>query len=127
MSMPGVMTRFVIRELSGVDRPAQAGARAVLMKRANSLPGEDEDEGSDGDIKKMIARGAEIQKVAGRKAAERAEPGDLIDWAGTAKAHATEFEQMAKARAKEKGLTFFQAYHQVLDEHPDAARRMLMG
>jgi len=116
MSMPGVMTRFVIRELSGVDRPAQAGARAVLMKRANSLPGEDEDEGSDGDIKKMIARGAEIQKVAGRKAAERAEPGDLIDWAGT-----------AKARAKEKGLTFFQAYHQVLDEHPDAARRMLMG
>lgn len=33
MAMPGVMTKFKISELSGVDRPAQGGARAVFMKR----------------------------------------------------------------------------------------------
>jgi hypothetical protein len=34
---------------------------------------------------------------------------------------------MAKVRAKEKGVSYFTAYHQCLDEHPDAARRMLIG
>lgn len=33
MSIPGIMTRFKINELSGVDRPAQKGAKAVIMKR----------------------------------------------------------------------------------------------
>lgn len=36
MTTPGVMTKFKIKELSGVDRPAQAGARAVIMKRAET-------------------------------------------------------------------------------------------
>lgn len=31
---PGVMSKFRITELSGVDRPAQEGARAVIMKKA---------------------------------------------------------------------------------------------
>lgn len=33
MSIPGVMTKFKIAELSGVDRPAQKGARVAIMKR----------------------------------------------------------------------------------------------
>jgi hypothetical protein len=37
-AIPGVMTKFRIRELSGVDQPAQAGARAVFMKRQDAAP-----------------------------------------------------------------------------------------
>lgn len=33
MAIAGVMTKFKISELSGVDRPAQSGARATIMKR----------------------------------------------------------------------------------------------
>lgn len=40
MSTPGVMTKFRISELSGVDSPAQKGARAVIMKRAQPTPEE---------------------------------------------------------------------------------------
>jgi hypothetical protein len=34
-AIPGKMTKFRIGELSGVNRPAQTGARAVFMKRAD--------------------------------------------------------------------------------------------
>lgn len=34
-AIPGRMTKFKISELSGVNRPAQTGARAVFMKRAD--------------------------------------------------------------------------------------------
>lgn len=40
MSTPGKMTRFRIDELSGVDSPAQKGARAAIMKRGGSTPEE---------------------------------------------------------------------------------------
>ncbi len=33
MALAGKMTKFRISELSGVDRPAQSGARATIMKR----------------------------------------------------------------------------------------------
>lgn len=36
-NISGVMTKFKIHELSGVDRPAQAGARAVIMKRDGEM------------------------------------------------------------------------------------------
>jgi hypothetical protein len=36
--LPGVMTKFRIDELSGVTRPAQGGAKAVIMKRADDNP-----------------------------------------------------------------------------------------
>jgi hypothetical protein len=116
------MSAFRIDELSGVDRPACAGCRAVLMKSADG-----EDEGPDSAIEKMIARGAEIQKAAGRESVERAEPGDRILWAETAKAHAEEFQQLAKTRAKERGISNFTALHQVLSENPVAYRRMRLG
>ncbi len=35
-TMPGKMTKFRIRELSGVDKPAQQGAKALFMKRDES-------------------------------------------------------------------------------------------
>lgn len=38
MTMPGKMTKFRISELSGVTRPAQTGAKAVIMKRADGDP-----------------------------------------------------------------------------------------
>jgi hypothetical protein len=38
MSIPGTMSRFRIDELSGVDRPAQKGAKAVIMKRDSANP-----------------------------------------------------------------------------------------
>lgn len=36
-AIPGVMSKFRISELSGVNSPAQAGARAVFMKRADDI------------------------------------------------------------------------------------------
>jgi hypothetical protein len=43
MKMKRIMRRFVINEISGVDRPAQAHARAAIMKRADDeLNGGDE-------------------------------------------------------------------------------------
>lgn len=39
--MPKIMRSLKIREISGVDRPAQAGARAVIMKRAADDPVEE--------------------------------------------------------------------------------------
>ncbi len=38
MTMPGVMSRFRITELSGVDRPAQAGATVAIIKRDDRQP-----------------------------------------------------------------------------------------
>jgi len=34
MALAGRMTKFRITELSGVDRPAQIGAKALIMKRS---------------------------------------------------------------------------------------------
>jgi hypothetical protein len=40
-SRPGVMSRFRVHELSGVDVPAQVGARAVILKAASPPEGDD--------------------------------------------------------------------------------------
>ena len=37
MAIPGVMSKFKIRELSGCMAPAQRGARAVFIKRDDSI------------------------------------------------------------------------------------------
>ena len=39
---PGIMTKFRIAELSGVDKPAQEGARVAIMKRETSMRDYDE-------------------------------------------------------------------------------------
>ena len=56
-----IMRSLKINEISAVDRPAQAGARAVIMKRANDPDGADPKEG---DVAKVTALTDEVENFA---------------------------------------------------------------
>ncbi|WP_372783471.1 hypothetical protein [Phenylobacterium sp.] len=85
----GVMTRFRIHELSGVDTPAQEGARAVIMKRG----------GGRADDPSVIAEPEPVVDFAARKAATR----EAVD-------------ALAKAKAKAEGCTFEKAFDRLCVE-----------
>jgi hypothetical protein len=56
--MKRIMRRFVIKEISGCDRPAQAHARAVIMKRADDEVSKSERPMSDEEIEAFDAHGS---------------------------------------------------------------------
>ena len=124
-SRPGVMNRFKIFELSGVDKAAQEGATVAIIKAASPREANLDRYSAEA----MRARG--VATMANPEDLEHPPPelgrGESINWTKSAAAHHAEIADMAKDRAKASGCSFERAYSEILAEHPHAARRMIQG
>jgi hypothetical protein len=120
------MDAFDLTEISLVNAGAQAPAKAVIAKRqvqgASDTP-------ADLVAKAMIDRGADYLRSPEDDEDDPPElgPGESINWKKTAAAHALEFVAMAKARAAADKCSFEQGYAKTMLEHPQAAKRIMMG
>jgi hypothetical protein len=126
MTIAGRMDAFDLTEISLCAAGAQTPAKAVIAKR--QVQGASD---TDADLvaKAMIERGADYLRSPEDDEDPPPElgPGESINWAKTAAAHADEFVTMAKARAKADGCSYEQAYAKVMNDHPRAARRIMLG
>ncbi len=123
--IPGVLTKFKIFELSGVDKGAQEGATVAIIKSATPR---------EANLDRYSAEAMRARGVATMANPEDLEdpppelgPGESINWTKSAAAHHAEITDMAKDRAKASGCSFERAYSEILAEHPHAARRMIQG
>jgi len=107
MTIAGVMTKFVIHELSAVDQPAQTAARATIMKRRDG--GEVDDvadlgEPTDSQLKREKERGEALRRALGRAPAVRK------------RAVLSELETLAADFAKRENLSFAKAYAAIIED-----------
>ncbi|MEJ0064196.1 MAG: hypothetical protein WDM85_01260 [Caulobacteraceae bacterium] len=123
------MTLFKINELSGVDKPAAAGALVAIMKRD---AGAEPVNPTDLAIAEMTVRGA----VLARKGQLRPEDGlpfgpgvgrDNIDWEGTRAAMAGKIDELAKARAAADKCSYEAAYSKEFAAAPSAVQSIVLG
>lgn len=91
------MTKFVINELSGVDKPAQAGAIVAIMKRDPKL------------------------------LPSAPPPGMEVDWDLTKAAAESYLDQHAKVRAAETGKSYAKSYSEILAAQPPNVQSIVLG
>lgn len=115
MAKPGVMTKFRIDELSGVDNPAQKGARAAIMKR------DDDTDSTQGDtMSNLIIKALGLPEDASEKEAADAIAKSISDLAvAKAEGALTDAQRAVYADLKKADPAKAKAFLDSTDEEKD--------